>query len=462
MENFSDELQYSPVVSNHSTLIYRSVAPQAGSSATLSATSSVGPVEIIIPPSVWNPAKSRLNFTISIPGSGGTNTYNWISANLLQTLSRVVFYDSATNAVLMDVGNFDKYAAMVVPASTHIDTFLSKAYSSAQATAQSTAATAASCPVEDIAKMVSGTANYQGVANNNLYAENNQLGRRQVYISAVDPAAGIFNVSLPFEAFKHTFLSINKNVYFPSNTVLQIYFNAANQFVAYGTSATNLNTGNGVYAGAPAVTNIALSLANEANLSIVSQVIDKVMKEGLSLPIAYPTVTRQASSAGATSHAYSLQLTRGYGARILAVITAPFSTVDSNTNVHRRSSAIGTDIITQYNTFINNVPLLTPAGFDCTKGQDFTIANRCYLDKSVVQTLGEYILAEWLHVDGFCGCKPLWKYDEDQSHIDGLDVGAQSSTWSIQATTTALTCNWITAIIGQKMLTISNQGAMVM
>jgi hypothetical protein len=45
--------------------------------------------------------------------------------------------------------------------------------------------------------------------------------------------------------------------------------------------------------------------------------------------------------------------------------------------------------------------------------------------------------------------------------IDGLDVGAQSSTWSIQATSIAVDYTWITAIIGQKTLTITSAGAMV-
>lgn len=456
MEKFSEELQYSPVVSNHSTIIYRNVAPQSSTSVTLSATSSVGPSEIIIPPSVFNPAKSRLNFSLRIPEVNGK--YTWTNANLLTTISRVVLYDSATNAVLLDCGNFDKYVSLVVPAGTHIDNLLTKSFvSGAPATAE---ADANPRPVEDISKSNS-TNNFTGQGTGDTGAFAPYTGRRQFYISPVgNGAAGgdaFFNVSIPFDAFKMTFLSSNKMVYFPSNIVLQIYWNAGNQF--FFTANANNDTGTSQTAAvSPVVSNLSIALANEANLAIVSQVIDKVMKEGLSMPIAYPTTTRQSLSAS-TAHSYSLQLTRGYGNRILALISAPFS-ASATTTTASQLHARGT--LGVYNTLINNVALLYPAGLDATKGQDYTIGNKEYLAKSSVQALGEYYTNEWVHVDSFVGQKPLWKIDEDQHEIDGLDVGAQSSTWSIQAALTGSTAYiWITAIVGQKMLTISNQGSMV-
>ena len=478
MEKFSEELQYSPVVSNHSTVIYRNVAPQSSTSVTLSATSSVGPSEIIIPPSVFNPSKSRLNFNLRIPE---VNTkYTWTNANLLTTISRVVLYDSSTSAVLLDCGNFDKYASLVVPAGTHIDNLLTKSFVSGAPAI--TEALANPRPVEDITKangpitatfttgaaFVANTTNILPTAVNNFTGQTTgdigafapYTGRRQFYISPVGDGAAAgdayFNVSIPFEAFKLTFLSTNKMVYFPSNIVLQIYWNAGNQFF-FTANANNDTTTAQAAATTPIISNLSIALANEANLAIVSQVINKVMSEGLSMPIAYPTTTRQSLSAS-TAHSYSLQLTRGYGARILALISAPFSAAGTATvgQVHSRGT------LGVYNTLINNVALLYPSGMDATKGQDYTIANKEYLTKSAVQALGEYLTAEWVHIDGFAGQKSLWKYDEDQHQIDGLDVGAQSSTWSIQAALTASTAYiWITAIVGQKMLTITNQGSMV-
>ena len=58
------------------------------------------------------------------------------------------------------------------------------------------------------------------------------------------------------------------------------------------------------------------------------------------------------------------------------------------------------------------------------------------------------------------GEKPI--KDVNQHEIDGLDVGSQSSTWQVQATLSeAANYTWITVIVGQKVLTITNQGSMV-
>jgi hypothetical protein len=110
---------------------------------------------------------------------------------------------------------------------------------------------------------------------------------------------------------------------------------------------------------------------------------------------------------------------------------------------------------------LNNVAIKYPNGFDCTQAEDFKYGNREYIEGSAIQSQGEYVLAEWIHCDSFFGEKPLWQLDQTQ--IDGLDVGAQSSTWSIQANTSAsVPYTWITAIIGQKVCTWTSSGVMVM
>jgi hypothetical protein len=180
------------------------------------------------------------------------------------------------------------------------------------------------------------------------------------------------------------------------------------------------------------------------------------MTSGITLPFAYPTVTRQALGV-ATSHSYQLQLTKGYGQRILAVISAPFNVAATINlrNEHER------DVLTTYNTFLNNVALKYPNGFDCSKGEDFYYGNREYFKGSAIQTIGEYVKAEWFHCDSFFGEKPLYMLDDTQ--IDGLDVGTQSSTWSILANQSGngVAYTWITAIIGQKVASFTSSGVMV-
>lgn len=449
-ELISEELNYSPVVSNHSTVVFRSIAPQGASSVTAAASSVVGPTEFLISPTVVNLNKSRLNFTLSL-AAAGAGLYNFIQGNLLSTISRIVLYDSATNAVWADVSNCDKFYNMISAPATRLDEFLTKSYSTA---AGGVVATAAPYPVEDITKSNVAAQNDNGVGTD-LSAQNAYLGRRQFYIGAVTQVASV-NVSIPFSAFKFTALATSKNVYCPSNIVLQIYWNAIDQFAFKGDNANDPSSGV-VAAGATTISSISLSLATESNLSIVSQTISKVMSSGLSLPIAYPTVTRQTPGA-TTSPSYQLQLTRGYGSRILFLATSFFTNAGSNNTAQVHTNL--NNVLTRINTKINSVALKYPAGFDATLGQDWMFNNKEYYNKSAIQTIGEYVQGEWTFIDSFFGEKGLCEVDQHQ--IDGLDVSAQSSTWNLEATTTGTAYTWITAIVGQKMVVISNQGSQVM
>ena len=180
------------------------------------------------------------------------------------------------------------------------------------------------------------------------------------------------------------------------------------------------------------------------------------MGGGVSIPIAYPTVTRQAISAS-SAHSYQISLTKGYGQRILCILTAPFSAAAGVNlrNVHAR------DNLSTYQTTLNNSPIKYPAGFNCLAGaEDWNYGNREYFVGSALQTIGEYISAEWVHIDNFAHNGPL--HQLDQTKVDGLDVGTQSAVWQIQAnlsTSTAYT--WISCIVGQKVVTFSSSGTMI-
>ena len=447
-EKVSSELTYNKVINNHSSTVMRNVSPQNSSSVDLSVVSSVGPTEILIPPSVFNFSKSRLEFDLKVPVQGAGN-YTHMNANLTTLLSRIVLYSSATNAVLCDLSNLEKYCSLTTPAGTKLDDFLSKSYYSNAP--QSTGANSGPYPVEDIRKTNSAATYMAGV---DIGAQSAYIGRQQTYISGANTELYL-RASIPFSAFKFCVLSLDKQVYFPENLVLQMYWSPANNYASIATSATVSTTGAGSLATAPSITNLRLSMATEGNLEITSQIINKVMSSGLSLPVCYPTITRQSISSSA-SHSYQIMLTSGYGSRILGVITAPFDATSGAVyaNVHKRG------VLTQYNTFLNNVAVKYPAGFNCLNGEDYTIANKPYFEKSTVQTLGEYVLAEWAHIDSFFGEKPLCEVD--QTHIDGLDVNSSSAVWSIQASLSAATpYTWISIILGQRELQITNQGVVI-
>lgn len=449
---YQPELMYETKVNNHSTTIYRTITPQAPGSVTTSVTSSVGSTDLIIPASCFNFAKSRLNFTLSVPGLAGNSTY--INANLLTALSRVVVYDSATNAVWADISNMEKYASLISTAGTELQPFLTKSFSTGSPASGATTAAAITAAqlvtVEDISKSNVLSGNVTG-SNQDTSAQNCYLSRRQFYYSTAATNVAV-DVSIPFDAFKLTCLALKQVIYNPANIVVQLFW-SANDNYAFTATAANPTAGTASLVTPITISNISIALANEANLQIISGVIDKIMKQGLSLNVAYPTVTRQ-SIASSAAHSYQLNLSRGYGQRILALVSAPFSAAAGANyrNVHDRGN------LTTYNTFLNNVPIKANQGFDCTKSTDYTLANKEYMIGSALQTLGEYSIGEWFHCDSFVGERPIWAWD--QTMIDGLDTVSQSSTWSIQANLSAATAYvWITAIVAQKVLTLSSMGS---
>jgi len=458
-EKISDELNYSQVVSNHSTPVFRNVAPQNSASITLSTTSGGSISEFIIPPSVFNFSKSRLNFDLSTAATA--SNFNYINANLLTSISRVVVYDSATNAQLLDIGSFEKYASLVSTAGTSLADFLTKSFVSVNPATT----IAGGQPVEDIGKLVASAANPVQDGTNvdstsgNVVAQGGQTQRRQFYIGG-SGAATQLRVSIPLSAFKFTVLASDRLLYSPSNIVIQIYWNATNNFGFVATSATDI-LGTPAVLGTTTIANVSLSLCNEGNLQIVSSVIDKVMKEGLTMPIGYPSITRFSNSAAVTSVSTYIPLTKAYGNRILALVSGVF-----RNGSYSQINARGVFDTSSYNTFLNNVAILSQSGFTTgTSGraEDYIIANKDFFKGSALQTVGEYRFAEWVHIDSFFGRKPL--YELNQHEIDGLDVGNQTATYSQQFNyTTGVTggANYVTAILGQKMLTLSAQGSMVM
>jgi hypothetical protein len=459
MENISKELNYSPVVNNHSSIVYRTVSPQAGGNVNLNNGSSVGPTEFLIPPSCWIPEHTRLSFDINIPGKANVSTF--VNANLLTLIDRITVYDTATSNLLLDCSNFHKYASLMSSAATKLDDYLTKTCIETKTNASYVdLAAAGDNPLEDISKNTQ-TVNDNPV-NEDLEDVNPFLGRRQWYIGADDATAAngdvYLCVNIPFSALKMTALASDKIWYSPSSLVIQIYWSSTTNFAFTATGNADPDTGDAAIDTQAVIVRPQLFLANEGNLAIVSQVINKVMSGGgIQLPIAYPTVI-QTTTTATTSQSFQYQLTRGYGNRILALVTAAFSTGGvAQNNYHARF------VTTQYNTFLNNVAILAPSGFignlATAASTDYALANKRYLVGSVIQNQLEYKFAEWIHIDGFFGNKPLHMVDQHQ--VDGLDVTAQSSTWQLQAEVTSAAYKWFTAVIGQKTMSLTAQGVMV-
>jgi hypothetical protein len=442
-EVFSNELDYSQKILNTSTPIYRECFPTNSTSVTLSSVASLGPTTFLLPSSVMNFAKTRLNFTLSIP-AGQAGTFTHVNNTALAPISRITCYDSSTSALMFDVNNLQEYMAITNLAATKIEDFLTKAtlYDVTQP-----------IPVEDNQKSNAFTS--YSPSGTNLTARTPTLAPLTFISGAVDSAVTI-NYSVPLSAIKHSIFSLDKLLYTPSVISLELHFAPTNSFITSSTDAANPTTGVTAYvpaAGNVVVSDLTLSLCNEANLAVVSSLISRVMNTSLILPCGYPTVLKQTISPS-TNHAYQQQLTRGFGSKIKAIITAPFSTAGLQQNLGHEKQTL-----TTYQTLINNVPLLQPSPM--TDYETYTIGNKQHVWGSAIQDYSLYN-ANFFNCDAFLGKRPLYLYDAEQTMIGGLDVSSQNSTFQLQATYSGnVGKNWITALLGQKIFSFSNQGIVV-
>ena len=153
-----------------------------------------------------------------------------ITAEVIKNSGKVLRHDMRMhfNRILNDCSNFEKYASVIVPASTSYDEFKTKS-SNWQSTTYAQKAGIATTdsdpyPLEDIHKsnsLVNVTPLNTAAAGTTGF--NSYEGRRYV-LFGTDSEETYLNVSLPFSAFKFTALALDKMVYSPANLIFQFYF----------------------------------------------------------------------------------------------------------------------------------------------------------------------------------------------------------------------------------------------
>lgn len=494
---YSEEVDFDIEVSNHSDLVYRIINPQNSSSATVTSGSSYGPTTLLTAPQVHNMKYGSIQGQIQISAQT-TGQYNYINANLLTIFQRIKVYDTFNNAIWMDVNNLGNAMAVLAPICTPLEKFLTKSLcntftpsflGSRVICPATTASDSSYYVVEDIARFnqqpvftattysaattattsplatYSPPNNYVGVFTTaatyaDLFVQNSFTSIRQFYISASSATVSYLDFSIPHSAFKFTVLNTDKLLWTPTNIMMEIWWNSTDNWAFSGSDPANPQTGCLSLTTTTTIANITQTIACENNQRTIDLVVEKVQKYGLSIEIPWMTTWRQAISSS-TNHSYQIALSSAYGNSLLLMVTAPFQSVTSATlaylaNIHERG------YLSNYNTYINNISIAFPNNYDVTQCQDYYIGNRKFLAGSAVQTLGEYVLANWCHVDSWMGTKPLHVLVDEADQATGKDLHTVNSVWQWRSTySTAMALTWQTLLIGQKLLQISSRGSIV-
>ena len=479
---FSGEVDYSKRSAAYGSYKYLRVVPIGQGQAPALQTGSTVMTQFELPNNVMNLIKSKLVFALTLPAipvilSAGTTPfysaqYQWLNANALSLIDRITL-TSRAGTILADIPNCGIFGNIVSAVCTKASDLATKTSYGTNNILNSTQVAALLKPVGDLVKCNSAT-NYQ--ANGNVYAGGAYMpflepveyfvnGGAVAGANAVAPTSVKGNVAyqINVDAFKHTLLELNKDIYFGDNLVLTITWQQSTKFVIQSASEVNPLyiqaavplVANNVTAAiaattrtssvAPIMNNLSLFVACETNADIVAGLIQKVNSEGFSLNVPF-TYCQKLISPNSTSTAIQQRINRTYGSHLLRCYTAVYDQLEADITMFNHPDRN----IVDYNSFMDGLRL-----------QDYTIkvadsthwlTNERNFQGSCIQALQQY-KDHCVHIDNWTGDPSCLR---DDTVAAGLELGSDR-TYSIQYNNAAVAATYRIYLyfITQKQLVIS-------
>lgn len=460
---------------------------------TTSLTTSSGLYELIIPSSVFNLSKSRLNFTVSF--NPADTAYVTTSLNAGSFINRVSL-STLSGTLLCDISNYSKIAQMILPMSTSqadlstynqglptstVDGVVST-HCIPTSTSVALATTAAKLtPFGALTRSDIGFTALAGGGIPNIIGDRTRhphqyLGLRQMgyntTVGATVMSAVTFDVALG-ELFKHTLMSVDKLLYFGGESLsLQLYYEQPSNFSVYTTTVpptSDLVVGGGAYvtAGHSIVfSSPTLYLRQEQNLEQARQVMERCNSKGLELPFSYLYGSKQVFTAS-SQQTIQQTINSSLGMSLLFVGSAPFDSTDSGAGFNSNAitpilrNAITATQLNSYNSFIDSIPISSAGGYNVLEGDHYRANSDNFEGSASPLSITEYNY-NFTHIDSFVGM-PLHKLaTEGQCMENGMSLGA-NRVWSLQANFAASIAKvWYIVWAVQRLLIIKDGRVSVM
>jgi len=479
---FSGEVDYSKRSAAYGSYKYLRVVPIGQGQAPSIQTGSTVMTQFELPNNVMNLSKSKLVFDLTLPPipillSAGTTPfysaqYQWLNANALSLIDRITL-TSRAGTILADIPNCGIFGNLVSTICTKSSDLATKTSYGSNNILNSTQVNALLKPVGDLVKCNS-TTNYQ--ANANVYGSSSYVPYIEpleyfVNGGSVAAANGVATSSLQgniayqinLDAFKHTLLELNKDIYFGDNLILTITWQQSTKYIIQSVSETNPNTlqaavplvGGGVTAAiaattrvsqvAPVMNNLSLFVACETNADIVAGLIQKVNTEGFTLNVPF-TYCQKLITPSSTSTAIQQRINRTYGSHLLRCYTAVYDQLEADITMFNHPDRN----IIDYNSFMDGLRL-----------QEYTIkvadsthwlTNERNFQGSCIQALQQF-KDHCVHIDNWTGDPSCMR---DDTVAAGLELGSDR-TYSIQYNNAAAAAVYRIYLyfITQKQLVIS-------
>lgn len=450
------ELDYSNKVYNHPSPLYVKITPQGGTqNPTLSLTAAGTLSEFQIPAKVVNLARSYLSFDLSFSAEAGL--FTMLQGNLATTINRIVVSTIGSNTILADISNVGNYVEAVAGHSYNFTDVLDNSQGSGFLN-ETSLVSAQLTPVDDVSKQNAATnpmgqiytATTGGDDSSAVYT-----GLKHLYQNSTVNTACYLSVRLPLKAFRFSALAIDKDMYFAGETLnIAIYWEAAQRYAFLGSTLATPSTAAAVLATVPTMSNLALYAYCEQNISITSSIIERVNKEGLTMPIPVVWSSKQ-NIAASTQHSITLNITKSHGNKLLFVAWAPYN----NTETSCTCKAHTTFRHSIYNSYLNQVPIIANGGLNVAIAEHYTY-NKDSLAGSMIQGIVSYN-NNFTHFDNFTGMS-LPKLSDNLTVYNGIDLSKEQQQWSLQSTlSTATALNHYIFWICQKQLVITSNSVML-
>ena len=408
-EQVTPDLVYESTTVSHSNPRYTRIAPTNGTQTiTLSNSSSTGPVEFLTSPNAcMNLSRSTIQFDVQL-GDAGASLTNVISANPLCLFQRIVV-SLQSGQILLDLNNVSKLGIATMSAySSFIETMNNTKGLVNLATTQ---AVASLSPLDCIQRGDSNASTNVNIVGDTAIGDCVSYTPRMFIYGATQHVPNYVSYQFQFgNAFKNTILGLDKLLYFQDNTLsIQFYFQNFDAFSWVCTTPTTSLTSGQASVTSITVTNMILTLQQEANYDLVKQVVALAKSDkGIELPVGY--VYSQKTNQTGNSHSIQYQLTQGFGNSLNYVVYAPFqnnvaigdkwiNAFNNSINTISRGATASIALL-NYNTYLDQLPISNAGqGFDVTHNEQW-VANIKSINKSMILSCVDYA-NNFVHFDNY-------------------------------------------------------------
>lgn len=406
-------------------------------------------LEFMLTPNVYNLAESYIGYTATT-GQASTSNYSFLHTGT-ETLAETITFSDAAGNNLLNLQSANKYVKVMRKAATKLQDYMTHTLLDPLAPSQKAITTNLN-PIPSATNGMTGfTQYYPGATSGAAYygSYTNYTEERHMIISSGTGASSVItnNFKVPLNAFVHTILAEDKDLYFGQNMYLRMQTSSCDRMCwqadandGTGTNATH-NTG-------ITLSNIYLYLAIEQDTVIRASVMDKFNKGEFRIPIQVIYPYRVAGSGASQNVIWALTKDMGRKLKWIThtVWDAQGVAADTLQNAYNSNNFNGLKI-SKYQTFLNGQPLqneqlqcIQPTGTGLTApsvGLDDYFTNLKVIEGSVLQNAAQY-QNNWFHRDNFCRVDVPDEISAENLD-DGLDMGEfqQQLQWSLQASTTS-------------------------